>query len=170
MEKTTTKIGHETTSPLGTKRPKLGYETTIPLGTKWPTWVRNDLGTKRPGYEMTIIRLIICLRSILIPDELSSEGGPECPWDYSTVHGGLGCPSPAFFCSLSPQQLAMLQYRGHKAFPKIACFGHPIENYQVNIRLTARGVKPALLTKQHYGIVTRGKRGGHKNTPNDSFH
>ena len=43
--------------PLGTKRPDIGYEATNPLGTKWPTWVRNDLVTKRPGYEMTATRL-----------------------------------------------------------------------------------------------------------------
>ena len=50
---------------LGTKwvrNDQTGYEMTklkIKVGTKWPKWyemtkmVRNDLGTKWPGYEMT---------------------------------------------------------------------------------------------------------------------
>ena len=44
--------------PLGTNRPDFGYETSKPLGTNRPTWVRIVVGTKRPGYETSIIHLI----------------------------------------------------------------------------------------------------------------
>ena len=41
--------------PLGTNRQDFGYETSKPLGTNRPTRVRIVLGTKRPGYETSII-------------------------------------------------------------------------------------------------------------------
>ena len=52
---------------MGTKPPTLGYETTR-------SWIQNDqtlgyettnLGTERPGYEMTIILFCFILRAIL---------------------------------------------------------------------------------------------------------
>ena len=49
-------LGYETSSPLGANRPVFGYGTSKPLGTNRPTWVRIVLGTKRAGYETSIIQ------------------------------------------------------------------------------------------------------------------